>query len=85
MQTPANCKVTISLPCDVLGFADMQSKKHGTSRSQFIAHLLEQARAREEERLAAEGYRFYSGEASEFASASNRAAAEAWESNGQEG
>ena len=42
-----------------------------------IAHALSEIKAAEDERLAAEGYRFYAQEANEFADASASAMAEA--------
>jgi len=70
-------KITISLPPDLLEFTDRQAERDKTSRSQFVGRALARLRAAEEERLAAEGYRFYAQEASEFASASAPAVAEA--------
>ena len=69
-------KVTISLPPSLLEFADRQAKQLRISRSESVARALAQAKAAEEERSAAEGYRFYSQEASEFAEASARSFAE---------
>ncbi len=63
-------KVTISLPPSLLEFADRQAVQLKISRSEIISRALTQVKATEEERLAAEGYRFYSQEASEFAAAS---------------
>jgi metal-responsive CopG/Arc/MetJ family transcriptional regulator len=70
-------KVTISMSEDLLVFADRMAETIGKTRSGFIASLLDEARARELERLAAEGYRFFSAEANEFAAASETAVAEA--------
>ena len=70
-------KITISLPADLLRFADRQADRLGLSRSQVISKALAQAKVIEEERLAAEGYRFYAREAKEFSEAVSRAAAEA--------
>lgn len=69
-------KVTISLPPSLLEFADRQAERLQISRSEIISHALAQAKAAEEEKLAAEGYRFYSQEAAEFAEASTRSFAE---------
>ena len=78
MQTrpPSVRKVTISLPPGLLEFTDRQAVSLKTSRSEIISRALAQVKAAEDERLAAEGYRFYSQEASEFAAASARAFAE---------
>lgn len=70
-------KITISLPVELVEFADRLAEQLRLSRSQIMSRALAQARATEEERLAAEGYRFYAQEAEEFAAASSRAAAEA--------
>lgn len=70
-------KITISLPAELVEFADRLAKQSRLSRSQVVSRALAQIRASEEERLAAEGYRFYAREAEEFAAASSRAVAEA--------
>lgn len=70
-------KITVSLPSPLVEFADFLAKQSNTSRSQVIRQALGALKAREEERLAAQGYRFYATEATEFAAASARATAEA--------
>ena len=70
-------KITISLASDLVEFADRQAHGQRTSRSQVIGRALAEMKAREEERLAAEGYRFYTPEAGDFAEASAVAVAEA--------
>ena len=70
-------KITVSLPDDLVEFADQEATRLNISRSRLIAHALERTRAEEEERLAAEGYLFYAEEASAFAEASASAIAEA--------
>jgi metal-responsive CopG/Arc/MetJ family transcriptional regulator len=75
--TAAVVKVTISLPRDIVAYADRRARSEGTSRSRVIAEALERARAAEEEALAAEGYQFYAQEAADFAEASQGAVAEA--------
>jgi hypothetical protein len=72
-------KVTISLPVDLVDFADRRAARLNISRSRLIARVLSEVKATEEERLAAEGYRFYAQEAREFAEASAGAVAEALE------
>lgn len=67
------------MPHELLLFADQMADALGLTRSGFIAETLEKAREREMERLAAEGYRFFSSEAEEFAAASEAAVAEAME------
>jgi metal-responsive CopG/Arc/MetJ family transcriptional regulator len=78
MQTRTSSvrKVTISLPPGLLEFTDRQAVQLKISRSEIISRALAQVKATEEERLAAEGYRFYSQEASEFAATSAHAFAE---------
>ena len=69
-------KVTISLLPSLLEFADQQAMRLRISRSEIVSRALAQVKVAEEERLAAEGYRFYSQETSEFAAASASAFAE---------
>jgi len=75
-QSPAQ-KITISIPADLLAYADAQASRLNTSRSRYISQILEQKRASELERLAAEGYGFYASESSVFAEESGPAFAEA--------
>ena len=70
-------KVTISLPGDLLEYADRRAIRTRQSRSQVIGQALAEAQALEQTRLAVEGYRFYANESSEFAEASAPAVAEA--------
>lgn len=69
-------KVTITLPIELVIYADQRAEQTGTSRSQVIGRALAQLMATEEEELAAEGYRFYAAEAEEFAAATAGATAE---------
>lgn len=69
-------KVTVSLPRELIEFADTAAAAMGISRSKVIAEALMAQREREEARLAAEGYRFYAQEASEFAAATISAVSE---------
>ena len=71
--------VTISLPKELVEYADQRAKELNTSRSEVIRDALSSARASETDELAAEGYRYYADEASEFAQASNHAVAESWD------
>jgi metal-responsive CopG/Arc/MetJ family transcriptional regulator len=71
-------KVTVTLPHDLVVYADSQAERSGTSRSQVITQALAYHMAAEEERLAAEGYAFYAAEAEEFAAGAASATAEAW-------
>ena len=75
-------KFTISLPADLVDFTDAKAARLNTSRSGLIAQVLSEIKAAEEERLAAEGYRFYAQETSEFAEASAGVVAEALEHAG---
>ena len=70
-------KVTISLPEELVVFADQWAQETRTSRSQVISLALAELKALEEARLAAEGYQFYAAEAMEFAAMSAAAVADA--------
>ncbi len=70
-------KVTVSLPQDLVDYATEKARRLGVSRSRIIAEALEERKVREEEELAAEGYRFYAAEAEEFAESSAHAVSEA--------
>ena len=70
VKTTSIRKITISLPDSLVDFADREAARLNVSRSRLIARVLSEARAKEEEHLAVEGYRFYAEEASEFAGAS---------------
>ena len=74
-RSPAQ-KITVSLPADLLAYADTEAARLRTSRSQFISQALAQLRAADQERLAAEGYGFYAAEARDFSEASLHAVAE---------
>lgn len=82
LKTPPIQKITISLPVGLVEFADREATRLNISRSRLIARALSKIKVEEEERLAAEGYRFYAREASEFAEASARAVAESLEHAG---
>jgi len=69
-------KVTISLPHELLGYADTRAAQQAVSRSQLIAELLAQSKQQEEDALATEGYRFYAQEAEDFAEISRQAVSE---------
>ena len=78
-------KLTISLPADLVEFADREAARRKISRSRLIAQSLAEAEAAAKQRLAAEGHRFYAGEAVEFAAATAGAVAEAWQDDRQAG
>lgn len=78
-------KITISLPEGLISFTDNKAGAKGMSRSGVIAEALLSLREREMAELAAEGYRFYAGEAKEFASSGLKAVSEVFSNDGQKG
>ena len=72
-------KVTVSLPASLVEYADQEATRLKISRSQLIARRLAESKMEYEAQLAAEGYRFYAEEASEFAESSLSAASEAFD------
>ena len=70
-------KVTVSLPADLVLFADSEASRLDLSRSGLVARLLRMAKAEIDEQLAAEGYRYYAEESLEFAQMSAQAVYEA--------
>lgn len=78
-------KITVSLPWELVEFADTVAAAMKTSRSKVIAEAIAAQKEREEAKLAAEGYRFYAREASEFAAASLQAVSEVLGRAGQTG
>ena len=85
VQQSGTHKITISLPADLVEYADRRAREQGTSRSQVIGQALADLQAQEEEQLAAEGYRFYAQEAADFAAASATAVEEALDHDHQAG
>jgi metal-responsive CopG/Arc/MetJ family transcriptional regulator len=81
MATPraSTRKITISLPSELVEFAEKQAARLKSTRSQVIGKTLAKAKAAQEENLAAEGYRYYAQESTEFADSSAKAVAEAME------
>lgn len=71
-------RITISVPEELVEFADDRAGKLSVSRSKVIVMALAQAKAQSEEQLAAEGYRFYAEESNEFASATGETVAKTW-------
>lgn len=63
-------KITISLPSELVAFADQRAEEVQTSRSQVISQILTEAKVSLETQLAAQGYQFYAKELAEFAEAS---------------
>lgn len=78
-------KITVSLPQELVEFADTVATRMRISRSRVIAEALAAQMEHEEAKLAAEGYRFYAQEASEFAAASLQAVSEVLGRGGQTG
>lgn len=78
MSTPTIQKVTVSLPENLIAFADGIAMMQGISRSKFITDLIAEFKMRQEDTLAAEGYQFYAQEAGDFATASLPATLEVW-------
>lgn len=74
-------KVTITLPEELVIYADRRADESGTSRSQVISRALATLMLSEEEALAAEGYQFYAAEAEAFAVMSSAASGAAILSN----
>lgn len=76
-------EVTVSLPSELLNYADQRAKELNTSRSEIISSALAAIRAAEtamgKEGVAAEGYQYYAEEASDFAHSSARMVAETWD------
>ncbi len=60
-------KTTISISEETLAYVDQLAATKHTTRSRMIEDLLQEARRREEDELAAEGYRLFSQESEEFA------------------
>lgn len=63
-------RVTVSLPADLVRYADHRAARLGTSRSEVITQAVAERRARDEEEAAREGYEFYAAESEGFAAAS---------------
>ena len=57
MREQRAAKITISLPKDLLEFADRLAQERSTTRSGVIAELLDKEEAARVEALMAEGYR----------------------------
>ena len=85
MPTVTMQKVTVSLPNDLIEFANRRATEQGISRSKLIANLLVEFKMSEEDTLAAEGYQFYALEARKFAEASQQVVAEAWNNDSEAG
>jgi metal-responsive CopG/Arc/MetJ family transcriptional regulator len=75
-------KITVSMPKDLVQYADRRATTLGISRSQVIGQAVAELRSQEQEQLAREGYLFYAAELEGFAAASLRAASEALDADG---
>jgi metal-responsive CopG/Arc/MetJ family transcriptional regulator len=71
-------KVTVSLPADLIEFADEFAAQAGTSRSQAMAQALRALKRAERDRLMAEGYEFYAELDAELAEEGMAAVNETW-------
>ena len=78
-MTEAMRRITVSIPQELVEFADDQADKLSVSRSRIIVMALSQVKTQSEVRLAAEGYRFYADESAEFAAAIDEAVAADWD------
>lgn len=71
-------KITLSLPAELIAFADSKALESKTNRSHLIGEMLRELKERERDALAREGYRFFAQGNAEFAEASASAVAEAF-------
>ena len=77
MQNQLTRKITVSLPQELVEFADQAATRTGASRSEVISRALADAKAQSERQMAAEGYRYYAGSSVEFAETTANAVSEA--------
>ncbi len=70
-------KVTVSLPVELVRYADQLAASGHRSRSQVISQAIAELRQRQQDDAAREGYAFYAGESEQFAEASLSAVSEA--------
>ncbi len=77
-MTKAMRKITISIPEELVRFTDDRARKLGASRSRVIGLALTEAKLKDEQRLAAEGYRFYAAAADDQPESSPDALSPAW-------
>lgn len=75
-------KITVSMPKDLVQYADRRATTLGISRSQVIGQAVAELRSQDQEQRAREGYLFYAAELAGFAAASLRAASEALDADG---
>ncbi len=73
-QHTGYCKVTISLPCVLVEYADEEAARTSLSRSEIISRALALAKKAHRDELAARGYAFYAQESEDFAAAAGQLA-----------
>jgi metal-responsive CopG/Arc/MetJ family transcriptional regulator len=71
-------KITVSLPSDLLRFADDLADQTGASRSAVVAEALDVLRRTETDKRLEEGYRFYADSDRELAEEGLEASREVW-------
>jgi len=79
-QRTEYCKITISLPRNLVEYADQEARRVSLSRSEVISRALTQAQKARRNELAARGYAFCSQESEEFAASVASAVSDWWES-----
>ena len=70
--------VSLSIPEDLVHFADAWAAEHGVSRSQAVAEALRVLKRAGRDRLMAEGYRYYADLEVELAEEGMAATNEIW-------
>jgi len=75
-------KITVSMPMDLVRYANQRAITLGISRSQVIGQAVADLRSQDQAQLAQEGYLFYATESAEFARVSLRVTSDALADNG---
>jgi metal-responsive CopG/Arc/MetJ family transcriptional regulator len=78
-QHAGRCKVTVSLPCALLEYADREAGRASKSRSEVISQALMLAQKLTRDEQAARGYAHYARESEEFAAAAQDNVPDWWE------
>ena len=78
MMAQSKQKIRISLPTELLMLTDAAAKKANLSRSDYIAKLLKEKAAEQEQKLMIEGYKTMAEENKKLAEESLAAAMEVW-------
>ncbi len=73
-QITGYCKVTISLPCALVEYADQEAARTSLSRSEIISRAVAAAKRARRDELAARGYASYAQESEEFAAGAEQLA-----------